>query len=145
MPRNMQHGIVRMGTKIDRKSTMTTAADMTVLTRSLADKLVQQAEARTGSRMCAYQDVARAVGASAVWLRKFIKGYEVKEPGWTIGWNLIDYYNRVCDRVELGIEQERKTNLALKREVDAITATADRALAREAQGAALDEAAPHSD
>ncbi len=78
--------------------------------------------------MAAYEMVAQTVGTSASWLRKFIKGNEAKEPGWTTGWNILDQYNRICDRVEAEIETERTKILALKGQIDAAHSTADRTL-----------------
>jgi len=106
------------------------------LTREAACYLVKQAEYKTGSRMAAYEMVASTVGTSASWLRKFLAGREAKEPGWTTGWNILDQYRRVCSRVEAEVELERTKRLALKGQIDAITATFDRMVER----AALEEA-----
>jgi hypothetical protein len=71
--------------------------------------------------MAAYAQVAQTVGTSAEWLRKFIHCSEAKEPNWTVGWNLLDQYNRICARVEQEIETERSQVQALKRQIDAAT------------------------
>lgn len=105
---------------------MSTAATTMALTRSAANALVERAERQTGSRMAAYAVVAQTVGTSADWLRKFINGSEAKEPKWSVGWNLLDHYNRVCDRVEQEIETERTAILTLKRKIDAATSPIDR-------------------
>lgn len=97
-------------------------------TRSVANALVERAERQTGSRMAAYEMVAQTVGTSASWLRKFIKGQEAKEPGWTTGWNILDQYSRICDRVEAEIETERAKTLALKGMIDAANQIANRAV-----------------
>ncbi len=76
--------------------------------------------------MAAYEMVAQTVGTSAEWLRKFINGSEAKEPKWTVGWNLIDQYNRICSRVEQEIETERYKIQTLKREIDAATSSVTR-------------------
>jgi hypothetical protein len=95
--------------KNGRKSPMSTAA---TTPRSAAQFLVERAERQTGSRMVAYEMVAQTVGTSADWIRKFVNGTGAKEPGWTIGWNLIEHCNRVlCTRVEQEIDRsvlERK-------------------------------------
>lgn len=109
----------------DRKSPMIPTA---AFTREIAGELVQRAERKTGSRMTAYEAVAQSVGTSASWLRKFIAGREVKEPGWTTGWNILDQYSRVCDRVEAEIETERAKTLALKGMIDAANQFANRAM-----------------
>lgn len=76
--------------------------------------------------MAAYHAVAATVGTSADWLRKFINGSEAKEPKWSVGWNLLDHYNRICTRVEQEIETERTAIQALKREIDAATSPVNR-------------------
>lgn len=98
---------------------MMSTAPSTAFTRTVANALVERAERQTGSRMAAYEMVAQTVGTSASWLRKFIKGHEAKEPGWTTGWNILDQYNRICDRVDAEIEAERAKILALKEKIDA--------------------------
>jgi hypothetical protein len=95
-------------------------------TRNVANALVERAERQTGSRMAAYEMVAQTVGTSSSWLRKFIKGQEAKEPGWTTGWNILDQYSRICDRVEAEIETERAKILALKEQIDAANTIANR-------------------
>lgn len=101
-------------------------ASSAALTRELAEHMVARVEQQTGSRMDAYRTVANAIGTSSSWLRKFIAGREAKEPGWTTGWNILDQYSRICDRVEASIETERAKTLALKERIDALTAIADR-------------------
>jgi hypothetical protein len=78
--------------------------------------------------MVAYERVAGSIGTSASWLRKFIKGHEVKEPGWRTGWNILDQYSKFCDRVTAEIEADQARMLALKRKIDAITEIAHQAL-----------------
>ena len=98
----------------------------TAFTRNVANAFVERAERQTGSRMAAYEMVAQTVGTSSSWLRKFIKGQEAKEPGWTTGWNILDQYSRICDRVEAEIETERAKILALKEKIDAANTIANR-------------------
>lgn len=105
---------------------MSSAATASALTRSVAHSLVERAERQTGSRMAAYEMVAQTVGATPQWLRKFINGSEAKEPKWTVGWNLIDQYNRICNRVEQEIETERCLIQTLKREIDAVASPVNR-------------------
>jgi len=76
--------------------------------------------------MAAYEQVAQTVGTSSEWLRKFINGSAAKEPKWTVGWNLLDQYNRICSRVDQEIETERCHIHALKREIDAATLPVNR-------------------
>jgi hypothetical protein len=121
-----QHGAIQVRAKSDRKSPMMTAAPTAEFTRSAAGLLVERAERQTGSRMTAYANVAQNLGTSASWLRKFLAGREAKEPGWTVGWKILDQYSRMCSRVEAEIEMDRARTLALKERVDALTATANR-------------------
>jgi hypothetical protein len=120
MPRNLHEGVSQVEPKSVRKSPMTVLT--AEFTRNVANILVEDAERQTGSRMSAYETVASTVGTSAGWLRKFINGQEVKEPGWTTGWKILDQYSRFCDRVEAEIETERTKRLALKDKIDAAAA-----------------------
>lgn len=85
------------------------------LTRNVAEAFVMREERRTGSRMVAYDDVARAVGTSSEWLRKFISKSSAKEPGMALGFRILISYRRVCERVEQAGDRERR----LKEEIDA--------------------------
>ena len=100
---------------------MSKAADMTALTRNVAADWVAREERMTGSRMAAYKIVAQQVGASPSWLRKFIHGDEAKQPNWTVGWNLLTAYERLCARVEQNAENERAITRALERKIHAAT------------------------
>lgn len=116
---------------------MSNAAIVSGLTRSAAHALVERAERQTGSRMAAYEQVAQTVGTSAEWLRKFIKATEAKTPDWTVGWNLLDQYNRICARVDQEIETERSKILALKRKIDAATSPVARMVENAARAEAV--------
>lgn len=133
---NLHEGIGHVSPKNGRKSPMSNAAIVSGLTRSAAHALVERAERQTGSRMAAYAQVAQTVGTSAEWLRKFIRGNEAKTPNWTVGWNLLDQYNRICARVEQELETERSRTQALKRDIDAATSP----VARMVEGAARTKA-----
>lgn len=82
--------------------------NMIALSRSAAVGLVERETIRTGSRMAAYEIVAQTVGTSSEWLRKFISMKEGKEPRVTVGFNLLEYYNQVCERVEQTGAAERQ-------------------------------------
>lgn len=99
-----------MRSNLKRKKTMIRVAD---ISRSAALGLVEREERRLGSRMLAYETVSRSVGKSSDWLRKFIFNH-IKEPGITVGFNLIVTYRRACERVERAAEQERQ----LREEID---------------------------
>jgi hypothetical protein len=59
---------------------MISSAETISTTRAQATELFARAKLKSGSKMVAYADVAKAVGTSAGWIRKFIKSYEAKEP-----------------------------------------------------------------
>lgn len=94
-----------MRPRIGKKSPMNGVAD---ISRSAAAALVDREERRTGSRMVAYEVVAQTVGTSSEWLRKFVSSNEAKEPRMTVGFNLIQAYRRVCERVEQAGDRERQ-------------------------------------
>lgn len=64
--------------------------------------------------MIAYADVARTVGTSAGWIRKFIKGYEAKEPKATLYENIRAAYEEFCNRVEQDNELDEQRLKALR-------------------------------
>ena len=113
-----------MRPKIGKRSPMNGVAD---ITRGAAAALVEREERRTGSRMVAYEIVAQTVGTSAEWLRKFISSNEAKEPRMTVGFNLIQVYRRVCERVEQAGDSERQ----LREQIDAALQSAGLLVARE--------------
>jgi hypothetical protein len=85
------------------------------LSRNCAEALVARERRRTGSQMVAYHIVAQSVGTTAEWLRKFLKPNGPKEPGLTVGFNLMQVYSQVCNCVEQAGDRERK----LKEDIDA--------------------------
>lgn len=108
---------------------MSSAAQHAVTTRQVAEFMVKRVERETGSRMVGYERVAEKIGTSAVWLRKFVKGYEVKEPGWTVAWNIMDRfrsgYGSLCEKMTELNDGERRQLEALKEKTDAIAAAFD--------------------
>ena len=113
-----------------RKSPMSNAFDISALSRSAAEALVNGAVKSGSKRMKAYDDVARAVGMSGEWLRKFIKGDEAKEPGLSVGWKLIEGFEEIYDRVCTRVEQQEANNRALRERIDATVAGLNRVAAR---------------
>lgn len=79
---------------------MISSAATISITRAQANELVARAERATGSRMEAYAQVARTVGTSTGWIRKFVKGYEAKEPRASLYENIRAHYAAFCERVE---------------------------------------------
>ena len=64
-----------MRTIFARKRTMDSAAN---LAHPLVGALVRHAERRTGSRMLAYDAVARSIGSTGSWVRKFVGNQPVR-------------------------------------------------------------------
>lgn len=90
---------------------MSTAA-LNSLTRNALGELVSREERRVGSRMIAYANVAKAVGSSASWIRKFIaNSEEVKEPRISLFQNIRANYDNLCSRVE---QENRDDELRLQ-------------------------------
>lgn len=101
---------------------MITTAEITDLTRMRATELVNRAERRSGSRMSAYELVARSVGVSPGWLRRFIKNYEAaREPRATFYENIRANYEAFCNRVEQENELDELRLRSLRRGPNAST------------------------
>lgn len=104
---------------------MSSASEMTALTREVAEHWIAREERTLGLRMAAYERVAMSIGASASWLRKFVAGHaEAKQPDWTIGWNLLASYRRLCERIEAERENERAIERAIQGRIDAAVESA---------------------
>ena len=93
---------------------MISSAATISITRDQVEELVNRAQISTGSRMDAYAQVAQAVGSSAGWIRKFINGYEAKEPNATLYENIRANYEAFCNRVEQENRNDEKRLHALK-------------------------------
>ena len=102
-----------MRPKIGKRSPM--SIGVADLTRNAATFLVHREERRTGSRMMAYDNVAKTVGTSSEWLRAFIGSKGAKEPRVSLGFRIMQFYTRVCERVEQAGDNERQ----LKEEINA--------------------------
>lgn len=111
----------------DRKSQMNSAANITNATRSALGLMVEWEERRAGSRDIAYEIVARSVGSSSSWIKKFLSRHaEVKEPRITLFVNIREAYGIVCNRVEQEQANELLKISKLKGELDAVTQGFDR-------------------
>lgn len=87
---------------------MLIAATILDRTRGMATALVDRAERESGSRMLAYERVATAVGVSASWLRKFVRGYaDAKGPDLIAGLNIFAQYDALCLQIETAAELEK--------------------------------------
>jgi hypothetical protein len=68
--------------------------------RRAAKILVEREEIRSQSRMLAYERVGQTVGASGMWVRRFVKGYEGAGLTYAVATNIIGHYERICSRIE---------------------------------------------
>ena len=91
---------------------MQNAAD---LTSPMLDALVRHAERRTGSRMLAYDAVARAIGATSSWVRKFVGNQPVRLDADTF-LRIHATYQANCDRWDAQADEDRAAFFALGRE-----------------------------
>jgi hypothetical protein len=94
-----------VGTNVVRKRTMT-AVDV----RQAAKILVEREEIRSQSRMLAYEHVGQMVGASGMWVRRFVKGYEGCGLNYPIAANILAQYHSICTRIEANTEGLRRDN-----------------------------------
>ena len=83
-----------------RKSQMTTI-ELNSTTKTALRALIEREAYQVGSRTVAFENVARKIGASSSWIRKFIT-YEdaVAEPRITLFENIRQAYNNICERIE---------------------------------------------
>jgi len=101
---------------------MITSAQVTDLTRMRATEMVSHAARKNGSLMRGYEAVAKSVGVSPGWLRRFIKDYEAaKEPKATVYENIRANYEAFCNRVEQENEKDELRLQALRRGPNART------------------------
>lgn len=105
----------------DRKSNMSVC--VTNATRSALIVMIEREEKRLGSREVAYGAVAKTVGASSSWVKKFVlKISEAKEPRITLFMNIRAAYENVCNRVEQENRNDEMRLRLLKGEMNAVTA-----------------------
>ncbi|MCU1464062.1 MAG: hypothetical protein JWO37_4137 [Acidimicrobiales bacterium] len=101
---------------------MITTAQVTDLTRMRATELVNGAARKSGSLMAAYDLVARSVGVSPGWLRRFIKNYEAaREPRAAFYENIRANYEAFCNRVEQENQIDEQRLHSLRRGPNAST------------------------
>lgn len=118
----MTEGIVQVSTKNVGKSPMITTAQVTDLTRMRATELVSHAARKNGSLMRGYEAVAKAVGVSPGWLRRFIKDYEAaREPRAAFYENIRAHYEAFCNRVEQENQIDEQRLHSLRRGPNAST------------------------
>lgn len=101
------------------------SVEITTVSRGALRALIKRESTRVGSLTLAHENIAKAIGMSSSWIRKFIADDGgVREPRLTLHFRIVAaFYDRVCNRVE----QEQKTELAeivrLRRKIDAVTAS----------------------
>src|SRR6185312_9420972 len=101
MTSNMSDGVAKVCAEIERRCKTMNAGELTGLTRSALGAWVEREERVTGSRMAAYERVAQSVGRSPSWIRSFLAQSErAKQPDWTVGWNILNAYGRIVERIE---------------------------------------------
>lgn len=87
---------------------MLTGDDILSHTRPLVSALVEHNRRETGSKMTAYERVARKIGASPVWVRKLLG----RQPNVDVAahqyLNIVGLYRRLCARIEAKAEEERR-------------------------------------
>jgi hypothetical protein len=98
------------------------SAALTTSIRDALGELVDREQQRVGKRTTAYENVARAVGSSSSWIRKFLaESHEVKEPRITLFQNIRAAYDNLVERIELENRADEMRLLALKGQIHAAT------------------------
>lgn len=109
-----------MLTNFGKRKKMSTAA-FTSATRNALASLVEREAYRVKSRTVAYENVARTIGVSPSWIRKFLARDEaVAEPRMTLFQNIRASYDNLCSRVEQEHQNELLKLAALKGELNAV-------------------------
>lgn len=119
-----------MRTVFGRKRTMRSAADATY---PLLGALVDRAQRSGGSRMTAYADVARSIGETGSWVRKFLGRQRVRLDADTY-LKVQAEYERQCVRWEAEAEAQKARFFALRGSDDAMAKSTTERVAVEAGG-----------
>jgi hypothetical protein len=116
----MNERIAKVLSKFVRRNPMSAAA-LTSTTRSALGLLVEKEQRRTGSRMTAYDNIAKIIGTSPSWIRKFLaESQEVKEPRLTLFQNIRASYEKLCNRVEQENRDDERRLMLIKGEMNAV-------------------------
>lgn len=109
-----------------------TSATMTAATKSALRLLLEQEARRLGSKTLAYDEVARSIGASSSWIRKYLTYDDrVAEPRVSLFQSISKAYDNICRRVEQEQQIERAKRAAIRNDIDAVTESFDRMVVRE--------------
>jgi hypothetical protein len=93
----------------------------TVATQSALRILIEQEGRRLGSKTEAYESVARTIGASSSWIRKYLTYDDrVAEPRVSLFQSISRAYDNICNRVEQEQHIERAKLAAIREEIDAV-------------------------
>lgn len=96
------------------------------LTRSALGAMVERESRRVGSRTVAYENVARMIGASSSWVKKFLADRgEVSEPRITLFENIRQAYNNICERIEADNRADEQRLRILRGQMNAVTEGSD--------------------
>jgi hypothetical protein len=114
-----------------RKRTMMSDADALDHTRGLLDLLVSTAERANGSRMRAYDMVAREIGRTPEWVRKLM-GRRAVNVKLRDGWNIAAAYDALCSRIDAEAENNRRRTVAAREIINAALASTPHLVANEA-------------
>ncbi len=87
---------------------MLTASDTFQTAQPRLRKLVRRSEQQTGSRMLAYESVARRIGSTPSWIRKFLGNQPVAEPSYSVVHNIIAAYHDACQHWDDVAAEERR-------------------------------------
>ena len=108
------------------------SVEYTATTKSALKALVEMEATRSGSRTVAYENVARAIGASSSWIRKYLTyDNRVAEPRYAVFKNIAAFYDKICARVEQEQQLERAKLDALRVELHAVDKSFDRLVGRQ--------------
>lgn len=111
------------------KSKMSSAA-LTFATKSALKLLIERETRAVGSRTVAYENVAKIIGTSSSWIRKFITyDDKVAAPRVPLFQNIAAYYDSICTRVEQEQQKERDQIAKLRDELHAFDTGANRLVA----------------
>lgn len=114
--------------------------EFTPTTKDVLRDLIEKETKRVGSRTLAFENVARAIGASSSWIRKFLTYDDrVAEPRMTLFQNIAAYYANICSRIEHEQQVERDKSARLLGKLNAINTSFDRMVERETQAEAVGE------
>ena len=96
--------------------------ELSSTTKTALRALIEREAYRVGSRTVAFENVARMVGASSSWIRKFLT-YEdaVAEPRITLFENIREAYNNICERIEADNRADEQRWQDLKDKMNAVT------------------------